>query len=88
MSERLLSCVLHDNGLQTLALLLFDIHGLHVAVKLLLRALLVVTLPRDSHTQSIWDALDARLPDLLVQLRIETNVGCALFSNTHVSIVT
>jgi hypothetical protein len=40
--------------------------------------LLVVTLSRDSDTQSVWDTLDTSLPDLLVQLGVETNVGCAL----------
>lgn len=43
--------------------------------------LLVVTLSRDSDTQSVRNTLDTSLPDLLVQLGIETNVGCALDSN-------
>jgi len=62
------SCILNNHGLQALALLLLDIHSLHVAVQLLLRALLVVTFPRDADTESVGDALDAGFPDFLVQL--------------------
>ena len=70
-------CVLNNSRLKTLRIL--DIHRLDVAVKFLLRALLVVTLSRDSDSESERTSLDTSLPDLLVQLRIETNVGCALY---------
>jgi hypothetical protein len=70
--------ILDNHRLQPLALLLLDVHRLHIAVQLLLRALLVVTLSRDPHPQSIWNTLDTRLPDFLVELRVETHVGGAL----------
>lgn len=47
-----------------------DIDRLHIAVKLLPRALLVVTLPADAHAQSVWYAFHTAFPDFLVQLRI------------------
>lgn len=78
LPSSIISCVLNNHRLQALALLLLDIHSLHIAVQLLLRALLIVTFPRDAHTQSIWNALDAGLPDLLVQLGVETDVASAL----------
>lgn len=77
LPSSIISCVLNNHRLQALALLLLDIHSLHIAVQLLLRALLIVTFPRDAHTQSIWNALDAGLPDLLVQLGVETDVASA-----------
>lgn len=64
--------------MQTLGLLLLDIDSLDVAVQLLLGALLVVSLSADAHAQSEWNALDAALPDLLVQLRVETDVAGSL----------
>ena len=64
--------------MQALCLLLLDIDSLDVAVQLLLGALLVVSLSADAHTQSEWNAFDAALPDLLVQLRVETDVACSL----------
>jgi hypothetical protein len=45
---------------------------------LLLCTLLIVTLSRDTDAESEWATLDTSLPDLLVQLGIETNVGCTL----------
>ena len=72
------SRVLHHGRLQALWVLHID--GLHVAVQLLLGALLVVSLPRDAHPQSVWNALDPGLPHLLVELRVETDVmGTLLF---------
>ena len=71
-------CVLHHGGLQTLGVLHID--SLHVGVQLLLGALLVVTLTRDAYTQTKWHALNARLPHLLVQLRVEADVLGALRS--------
>jgi hypothetical protein len=64
--------------MQALGLLLLDIDSLDVAVQLLLGALLVVSLSADAHAQSEWNALDAALPDLLVQLRVETDVAGSL----------
>ena len=60
--------ILDDLGVQTLGVL--DVDGLNVGVKLLLGALLVVTLTRDADTEAVWDALDAGLPDLLVELGV------------------
>jgi hypothetical protein len=64
--------------MQALGLLLLDIDSLDVAVQLLLGALLVVSLSADAHAQSEGDAFDAALPDLLVQLRVETDVAGSL----------
>ena len=80
-------CILHNDSLQPLTLLLLDIHRLHITVQLLLRALLVVTFPRDTHAQSVGDTLDAGFPDFLVQLRVEADVFCALWVEQWVSIV-
>lgn len=68
--------VLDHRSLQTLGVL--DVHRLHVAVQLLLGALLIVTLPRYPDPQAEWHALDPGLPDLLVQLRVEADVVGAL----------
>lgn len=68
--------ILDKHCLQTLGVL--DVDGLDVGVKLLLGALLVVTLTADAHTETEGDALDAGLPDLLVQLWVEADVGGAL----------
>lgn len=56
------------------ALGVVDVHRLHVAVQLLLGALLVVTLPGNPHAESVGNALDAALPDLLVELGVEADV--------------
>ena len=69
-------CILNHSSLETLRIL--NIHRLDVTVQLLLRALLVVTLSRDSDAKSVRNTLDTSLPDLLVQLGIKTNIGCAL----------
>jgi hypothetical protein len=68
--------VLNDLGVETLGVL--DVDGLDVRVELLLGALLVVTLTRDADTEAERNALDARLPDLLVQLGVEADIGGAL----------
>lgn len=68
--------LLHDDGVETLGVL--DVDGLDVAVKLLLGALLVVAPPRDADAESIRNALDTLLPDLLVQLGIQTDIRGAL----------
>ena len=62
--------------METLGVL--DVDGLDVRVELLLGAVLVVTLTRDADTEAERNALDAGLPDLLVQLGVEADVGGAL----------
>lgn len=77
-------CVLDNGGLQTLGLL--DVDGLDVAIQLLLGALLVVTLAGDADAQTEGDALDAGLPDLLVQKGVKADIlGALLFGKlaTH-----
>jgi hypothetical protein len=77
-------CVLNNSGLETLGILHID--RLNVAVQLLLRTLLVVTLSRDSDSESERNALDTSLPDLLVQLGVKTDIGRSLDSSrSHVS---
>lgn len=68
--------LLHDDRVHALGVL--DVDGLHVAIQLLLGALLVVTSPRDADAQPVRNALDALLPDLLVQLGIQTDISGAL----------
>jgi hypothetical protein len=60
--------VLDDLGVKTLGVL--DVDGLDVGVQLLLGALLVVTLTADAYTEAERNALDARLPHLLVELGV------------------
>lgn len=69
---------LDDNRWQALGVL--NVDGLHVAVQLLLGTLLVVTLAGNADAHTVGDALDALLPDLLVQLGVQTDVGGALLS--------
>src|SRR5271168_2266717 len=64
--------------MQALGLLLLDIDSLDVAVQLLLGAFLVVSLSADAHAQSEGNAFDTALPDLLVQLWVETDVAGSL----------
>ena len=64
--------VLNNGGLETLGVL--DVDGLDVGVKLLLGTLLVVTLTRDAHTKAERHTLDARLPNLLVELGVEADI--------------
>ena len=70
--------LLDDNGVKTLGVL--DVDGLDVRVKLLLGILLVVAAAADAHAQAEGTALDALLPDLLVQLGVDPDVGGALLS--------
>ena len=78
--------LLDDNGVKTLGFSALDIDSLHVAVQLLFGALLVVSLSADAHAQSEWDAFDAALPNLLVQLRVEADVAGPLSGRErHVS---
>jgi hypothetical protein len=67
---------LNNNGVETLGVLHVD--GLHVAVQLLLGALLVVSSSGDADAQSVGDALDTLLPDLLVKLGVDADVLGAL----------
>lgn len=60
------------------ALGVLDVDGLDVGVESLLGALLVVTLAGDTDTETERNALDAALPDLLVQLGVQTDVLGAL----------
>jgi len=68
--------LLDDNRVQTLGVL--DVDGLHIAVELLLGALLVVTPPRDADAEPVANTLDTLLPDLLVQLGVEADIGGTL----------
>jgi hypothetical protein len=68
--------ILNDLGLKTLGVL--DVDGLDVGVELLLGALLVVTLTGDANTEAERNALDTRLPDLLVKLGVEADIVGAL----------
>lgn len=71
--------VLDNGGLEALGV--GDVDGLDVGVKLLLGVLLVVTLTRDADAKAEGDTLDAALPDLLVQLGVEADVGGTLVEN-------
>lgn len=73
-----LPLLLDDNRRETLGVL--DVHGLNVAVELLLGALLVVTSARDADAESVWNTLDTLLPDLLVELGVDADIGGALSS--------
>ncbi len=60
------------------ALGVLDVDSLNVAVQLLLGALLVVTSSGNADAQSVGDALDTVLPDLLVQGGVQTDIGGTL----------
>lgn len=60
------------------ALGVLDVHSLNVAVKLLLGTLLVVSLSGNSHADSVVDTLDTLLPDLLVELGVDADIGGTL----------
>jgi len=68
--------LLHNSRMQALRAL--HVYRLHVTVQLLLRTLFVVSLSGNSYSKSVRDALDAALPDLLVQLWVKADVFCAL----------
>lgn len=61
------------------ALGVLNVDSLDVAVKLLLGTLLVVTPPRDADAEPVADTLHTLLPDLLVQLGVQTDIGGALY---------
>ncbi len=73
--------ILHNRCLKTLGVL--DINRLYIAVEFLLGILLVVSLSRDADSQAERHALDTRLPHLLLQLGIETNVASTLFAEAR-----
>jgi hypothetical protein len=56
-----------------------DIDGLNVRKQPVLRTLLVVTLARNANAKSVRHTLDTLLPDLLVELGVETDVFGSLF---------
>ena len=51
-----------------------DVHSLDVAVQLLLGTLLVVSSSGNSHSESVVNTLDTLLPDLLVELGVDTDI--------------
>jgi len=61
---------------------ILDVDGLNVRKQSVLCSLFVVTLARDTDTKSVRNTLDSLLPDLLVQLRVETDVLGTLFSRS------
>lgn len=63
---------LHHNGLETLGA--GHIHGLDIWKQLLLGTFLVVSLAGDTDSQSVRSALDAALPELLVEEGVETHI--------------
>jgi len=76
--RRAMQCkLLFDNGsMQAFGIL--DVDTLHIAVEFLLGTFLVVTLAGDADSDSERDSSNTRFPDLLVQLRVETDVLGAL----------
>lgn len=70
------SGIFHHNSSQSLWIL--NVHRLHVTVQLLLGTFLVISFPRYPHAQSVWHTFDARLPNLLIELRVEADVFSSL----------
>lgn len=60
------------------ALGVLDVHSLNVAVQLLLGTLLVISSSGNSHSDSVVDTLDTLLPDLLVELGVDADIGGTL----------
>ena len=77
-SQKTSRLLLDDNGHQALGVL--DVDGLDVAVELLGGALLVVSSSADAHAQSVGNALNTLLPDLLVQLGVDADILGLLFA--------
>jgi hypothetical protein len=73
----------YHRGLETLGVL--DVHSLDVRKQPVLRTLLVVTLARDTDAKSVGDTLDSLLPDLLVELGVETDILSSLSRNRQPS---
>lgn len=70
------SLLLHNDRGEAAGVL--DVDGLDVGVELLLGVLLVVTAAGDADAQAVGDALDTLLPDSLVQLGVQADIGGAL----------
>lgn len=77
------SSIFHHNSGQTLRVL--HVHGLHVAIQLLFRTLLVISLSRYPYAQSVWHTFDTRLPDFFVELRVKADVFGSLALGKQVS---
>ena len=77
------SSIFDHNSRQSLRVL--HVHCLHVAIKLLFRTFLIVSLSRYSHAQSVWYTFDTCLPHFLVELRIKADVFGSLALGKHVS---
>lgn len=70
------SLLLNHNGVEALGVL--DVDSLDEAVQLLLGVLLVVSSPGNADADSVGNALDTRLPHLLVQSRVQADISGAL----------
>lgn len=71
-------CTLFLNNNRGEALGVLDVHSLNVAVQLLLGTLLVVSSSGNSHADSVVDTLDTVLPDLLVELGVDSDISGTL----------
>lgn len=69
------------------ALRVLDVDGLNVTVELLLGTLLIVSSSGDADAESEWNTLHTLLPNLLVELGVQADIGGALFCHI-VSIAT
>lgn len=75
--------IFHHNSSQSLRVL--HVHRLDVAVQLLFRTFLVISLSRYPHAKSVWHTLNTRLPDFLIELRVKADVLGSLALGRHVS---
>lgn len=71
--------IFNDRCLKSLGVL--HINRLHIAVQLLLGIFNIVTLATDANAKTERNTLNARLPNLLIQLRVKANVLSALSKN-------
>lgn len=60
------------------ALGVLNVNGLHVAVKLLLGTLLVVSSAGNADAESVGNTLNTLLPDLLVKHGVHADIGGTL----------
>lgn len=67
----------YNRRLQSLWVL--DVDSLDIREKSMLCALLIVTSAGDTDTKTVRDTLDALLPDLLIQLGVDTDILGSLF---------
>ena len=65
-----------DGGGEALDVL--DVDSLDVAVQLLGGILRVIAFPGNADAESVWHTLDAPLPDLLVECRVDADILGAL----------